>query len=230
MSDRPGNRGAEQEGAEGGSASGGEQAVAQITTVMRAMADGDREAGARLLPLVYEDLRRLARQRMSGLPRGNTLQPTALVHEAYMRVVGGYAGAVGRDPGWESRGHFFGAAARAMRDILVEQARRKSGPKAGGAHARKPLDELPPGSAGDGEIEAPEPDMLALETALAKLEKEDARKGEVVMLKYFAGLEHGQIAEILGVSVPTVERDWRFARSWLQSEMGRGDSAAGEPA
>jgi RNA polymerase sigma factor (TIGR02999 family) len=193
-------------------------ATAQITAVMQAMGRGDREAGARLLPLVYDDLRSLAKMRMAATPPGTTLQPTALVHEAYMRVVGGYAGVAGKDPGWESRGHFFGAAARAMRDILVEQARRKAGPKAGGGRAREELNDAAEHTPA---LQAPVPDMLALEAALSKLEQEDARKAQVVMLKYFAGLEHPQIAEAMGVSLPTVERDWRFARSWLQREMER---------
>jgi RNA polymerase sigma factor (TIGR02999 family) len=189
---------------------------------MEAMASGDPEAGAKLLPLVYDELRRLAKSRMAAEAPGHTLQPTALVHEAYLRVVGGYSGAAGSDPGWQGRAHFFGAAARAMRQILVEQARRKVGPKAGGNRARAPLD--PDQLEATPEIVPPDPDVLAVEAALSKLETEDQRKSQVVLLKYFAGLEHAQIAEVLGVSVPTVERDWRFARAWMQVEIAKGSA------
>lgn len=198
----------------------------QLTQVLQAAARGDREAGKRLLPLVYEDLKALARARMAHTPPGNTLQPTALVHEAYLRLVGTRAG---EDPGWEGRGHFFGAAARAMRDILVEQARRKAGPKAGGGRRREHLDAADQSPAIQSPVtlvgvESGE-DFLRLSAALQKLEELDPRKAEVVMLRFFTGLEHEQIAGILGVSVPTVERDWRFARSWLSRQM---KSPAGE--
>lgn len=194
----------------------------QVTVTLRAAADGDKEAAAALLPLVYEQLRRLARSKMNALPPGITVQPTALVHEAYLRIVGN-----GRD-NFNDRNHFFATAARAMRDILVEQARRKASLKRGGGHAREPLDgiadhtpAIAPPAATDGVAE----DMLALDAALKRLEQAEPRKAEIVMLRFFAGLTHAQIAESLGLSVPTVERDVRFARAWLAREIcsGRDD-------
>lgn len=213
----------------------------KLTQALQAAMRGERDAAARLLPVVYDDLKALARARMARVPPGNTLQPTALVHEAYMRLVGRGGGEVGGDggggggsrddPGWEGRGHFFGAAARAMRDILVEQARRKAGPKAGGRVRRHGLDaaEQTPVFAGPdvaGFVEGSE-DLLRLNAALHRLEGLDARKADVVLLKFFAGLEHEDIARMLGVSVPTVERDWKFARTWLAREMRRGEDPEG---
>ena len=184
-----------------------------VSIMLQAASAGDRDAAEKLLPLVYEELRALAASRLARTPPGNTLQATALVNEAYLRLVGEKPG---QDPGWDSRAHFFGAAARAMRDILVEQARRKAGPKAGGGRKRLDAEGI---DLAAPSIAAPEPDMLALDAALNKLEREDPRKAEVVMLKYFAGLSHEQIAAALGCSLPTVARDWRFARTWLQDEM-----------
>lgn len=189
----------------------------QVTAVLRLMSGGDTNAASRLLPLVYDQLRALARSRMAHIPPGNTLQPTALVHEAYLRIVGHNG-----DQSWDHRGHFFGAAARAMRDILVEQARHKASIKAGGDRRRAPLDDADPAlpviddslGLGDGYR------MLALDAALKRLEAKDPRKVEAIMLKYFAGLEHGAIAGILGISVPTLDRDLRFARVWLARELG----------
>jgi RNA polymerase sigma factor (TIGR02999 family) len=195
----------------------------EVTRLLAAIDAGDRQAAADLLPLVYEQLRVLARSRMGHVPPGNTLQPTALVHEAFMRLVGDTAGGTSK-PAWQGRGHFFGAAAQAMRDILVEQARRKGRLKAGGDRRRENLDGV---DAGTPEISTPTgalgvaDDMLALNDALRKLEADDPRKASAVLLKYFAGLEHDAIAGILGVSVPTVDRDLRFARVWLAREMKR---------
>jgi RNA polymerase sigma factor (TIGR02999 family) len=185
--------------------------------MLQAASSGDRAAAEQLLPLVYSELRALAQSRLARTPPGNTLQATALVHEAYMRLVGESPGS---DPGWDSRGHFFGAAAQAMRNILVEQARRKAGPKAGGGRKREAIDaaEVP-----EATIEPPAEEMLALDTALTALEQEDPRKAQVVMLKYFSGLSHEQIASALGCSLPTVERDWKFAKAWLKERM---DSAS----
>lgn len=179
----------------------------EVTIVLKAAADGDRAAAERLLPLVYDELRALARARLAKTPPGNTLQPTALVHEAYLKAVGR------ADPGWDGRGHFFAAAARAMRNILVDQARRKAAARHGGGLKREQgaVDELP--------IEAPTDNVIALDEALSRLEAEDPRKAQVVMLRFFSGLTNEQIAEVLGVSVPTVERDWRFARAWLAKEL-----------
>jgi RNA polymerase sigma factor (TIGR02999 family) len=172
----------------------------------------DHAASAELLPLVYEELKRLARARLAATPPGNTLQPTALVHEAYLRLVGDV------DPGWNSRAHFFGAAAQAMRDILVEQVRRKSRQKHGGDRARE----------SDGSMDMPEVnfefddatiDLMSLDTALKELEQVDVRKAQIVMLRYFAGLTAGQTAEALGVTERTIERDWKFTKAWLRTRM-----------
>lgn len=179
-----------------------------VTRVLQAAAAGDAEAAAALLPLVYQELHRLAQARLRRTPPGNTLQTTALIHEAYLKLVGD------GDPGWSGRHHFFGAAARAMREILVDQARRKAAAKHGGGLRRVDLDE--------GDIvldEAPER-VLALDEALRKLEAEDARLGEIVMLRYFAGLTQGETAAALGVSERTVERDWRYIKAWLRRELG----------
>jgi len=140
------------------------------------------------------------------------LQATALVHEAYLRVVRS------EDPGWEGRRHFFAAAARAMREILIERARKKASPKRGGGRKRVDLGDLAVA------IEAPAQDMLALDEALVRLEREDSRRHQIVMLRFFAGLSLAETAEVLGVSVPTVERDWRYARAWLHKELTPADS------
>ena len=175
----------------------------------------DVEGGARpaeeLLPLVYEELRALARARMQREPGLQTMQATALVHEAYLRVVGS------RDPGWNSRGHFFCAAAQAMRRILVEQARRKGRVKHGGGVERVEFE--------PGELPAalPAVDVLAVDEALARLEAADARKAQLVLLRYFGGLTNEEAAAALGVSVGTIERDWRFIKAWLLTELGDAD-------
>ncbi|MFQ5806600.1 MAG: sigma-70 family RNA polymerase sigma factor [Phycisphaerae bacterium] len=180
-----------------------EQPVGLVTQMLRAASAGDPQAAAELLPLVYSELRQLAQARMAKTPPGNTLQPTALVHEAYLRLVGS------DDPGWSSRGHFFAAAAQAMRQILVEQARRKASPKHGGGRKRVDVEQAEP------LIEPPAEDLLALDEALARLEQADPRKGRIVMLRYFAGLTAEETAVALGLSVPTVEREWRFIRTFL---------------
>ncbi|MEZ6234729.1 MAG: sigma-70 family RNA polymerase sigma factor [Phycisphaerales bacterium] len=178
---------------------------------------GDKIAGNKLLEALYDELRSLAKARMARQPKGQTIQPTALVHEAYMRLVDG------GDPGWDSRAHFFGAAARAMRNILVDRARRKNAVKHGGDRKRVEFDEALI-------QDEPEPEqMLGLDKALQDLEAQYPRQGEVVMLKYFAGLGVEQIAEVLETSERTVKRDWRFARAWLQARLSGGlpDGVAG---
>lgn len=185
----------------------------RVTVALQALQAGDAHAAADLLPLVYEELRALARARLAKTPPGNTLQPTALVHEAYLRLIGD------SDPGWDTRGHFFGSAARAMRDILVDQARRKGAAKHGGDRRREDFasDAVPAGPL--PMFEQPAEDMLALDAALKSLEQQDERKAQVVMLRFFAGLTNAQIASALNISEPTVERDWRFARAFLQTEL-----------
>lgn len=181
-----------------------------VSRFLDAAAGGDREAASRLLPLVYTELRKLARARMGHLQPGQTLQPTALVHEAFMRLVRN------TDPGWDGRGHFFAAAAQAMRDILVDQARRKASLKRGGDRGRYDL--------ADVEIAAPEPtaDVLALNEAIELLEAEDPRKGQIVNMRYFAGLTATETAAAMDLSVTTIEREWRYIRSWLFKQLDEG--------
>ena len=155
----------------------------------------------------YEELRRLAASMTTRLPAGQTLQPTALVHEAYLRLV------KNKDPGWEGRRHFFGAAARAMREILIEQARQKASLKHGGKARRVELTE------GIGRIEPPNGDLLALDEAIQQLNSADARLGEIVQLRYFTGLSIEETALVVGASVTTLKRDWRFARAWLARRL-----------
>ncbi len=185
-----------------------DQQIAALTRVLHAAIAGDRQAAAELFPLVYDELRKLARSRMAGSPPGTTLQPTALVHEAYLKLVGR------GDPGWDSRAHFFGAAAQAMRNILVDQARRKGSLKRGGDRKRVDSDGF------ELAIEPMGEDILALDEALTELEGQDERKCRVVMLHYFGGLTFEETAAAMGISVPTVQREWRFTRSWLYARMG----------
>jgi RNA polymerase sigma factor (TIGR02999 family) len=187
-----------------------------ITRLLGAAADGDTRAAADLLPLVYDELRLLARRSLARAGPANTLQPTALVHEAYMRLVGS------GDPGWGGRRHFFGAAANAMRNILVDQARRKAAVKHGGGRERVEGGEIP-----DLPIAPPAEDLLALEGALSELERADPRQGEIVSLRFFAGLTAEQTAEAMGVSLSTVEREWRFARSFLHARVKGLDAGGG---
>jgi RNA polymerase sigma factor (TIGR02999 family) len=177
-----------------------------ITGILNAAASGDSRAAAELLPLIYSELRRLARARMAKLPPGNTLQPTALVHEAYLRVMGK------NNAGWNSRGHFFAAAAKAMRQLLVDQVRRKASLKRGGDRRRVDVD------VDDLALEPPE-DLLALDEALTRLERADERKAKIVMLRYFAGLTVEETAAALNVSVPTIAREWRFIRTFLYTQL-----------
>jgi RNA polymerase sigma factor (TIGR02999 family) len=189
-----------------------ERPAGAVTQMLRAAGAGDRQAAAELLPMIYSELHKLAQARMSKTPPGNTLQPTALVHEAYLRLVGR------EDPGWNSRGHFFAAAAQAMRQILVEQARRKSSDKHGGGRKRVDLQRL------EQSGEPASEDLVALNEALEHLEQADPRKARVVMLRYFAGLTNEETAEALGISVPTVEREWRFSRSFLYTVLADPES------
>ena len=172
----------------------------------------DPGAASDLLPLIYVQLRELARARMAGLPPGQTLEPTALVHEAFARL------ATGRVLTWDGRRHFFFAAARAMRDVLVELARAKAGPKRGGGWGRRPLDaDLPAGDAPPGTAAE---DVLAIHEALAELAVRDPAKAQLVELRYFAGLTMDEAADVLGESPRTLHRHWRFARAWLRDRLG----------
>jgi RNA polymerase sigma factor (TIGR02999 family) len=180
-----------------------EQPAGIVTQMLRSARDGDSQAAAELLPLVYSELRSLARARMAKTPPGNTLQATALVHEAYLRLVGS------DDPSWDCRGHFFAAAAQAMREILVDQARRKACIKRGGNRRRVDLEDV------EALIEPPAENLLALDEAIQALEQAEPRRGKVVMLRYFAGLSTEETAAALGISVRTADRDWRFARTFL---------------
>lgn len=165
-------------------------------------------AADELLPLVYDELRRLAQSRLSRLGPGQTLQATALVHEAWVRVVGD------DDPGWDCRAHFFGAAAKAMRNILVEQSRRKASLKRGGGRLRLGSEEL-----AELGSEDPMESMLILNEALEKLEAKDEEKARIVELRFFTGLTMQEVAEVMNLPLIRVERAWRFTRSWLQREI-----------
>jgi RNA polymerase sigma factor (TIGR02999 family) len=185
--------------------------MSDVTQLLSALGQGDPQAAGRLLPLVYDELRKLAAQRMAQEQPGQTLQPTALVHEAYLRLVGQ------GDPGWQSRGHFFAAAAEAMRRILVENARRKQRHKHGGDLQRVELreDDLLDGTSSDG--------LLALDEALTRLTDEDATAAQVVKLRFYAGLSIEQAARALGLSRATAYRHWAYARAWLRCALREGD-------
>jgi RNA polymerase sigma factor (TIGR02999 family) len=180
----------------------------EVTRILSTIEGGDDQAAERLLPLVYDELRRLASQMLAQEKPGQTLQATALVHEAYARLVD-----VEQAKDWHSRAHFFAAAAEAMRRILVESARRKASRKRGGGLARVPLDEF--------EIHAPElnEDVLDLDSALTKLAAMDKMAAEVVQLRYFAGLSLPETAKILAISPRTAGRLWSYARAWLRQEI-----------
>jgi RNA polymerase sigma factor (TIGR02999 family) len=182
--------------------------MTDVTRILSAIEAGDSHAAEQLLPLVYDELRKLATARMAEERADHTLQPTALVHEAYLRLVEGAA----RNATWDSRGHFFAAAAEAMRRILIDQARRKRRPKHGGDRQRVNLDEAVPIN------DSPE-DLPALDEALAKLAREEPRKAELVKLRFFAGLTIPEAAKLLGISTSTAERYWSYARVWLYAEL-----------
>lgn len=188
-----------------------------LTEVLRAASDGDRKASAELLPLVYEELRKLARARMAHLPPGNTLQPTALVHEVFMRLIGT------QDPGWDSRGHFFAAAAESMRQVLVDQARRKKRLKRGGDRKRIELGEF------EAPLACPVEDVIALDDAVERLKQDDPRKAQIVSLRCFAGLNREETAAALGISVPTIDREWRYIVARLHKELAETESTDDTP-
>lgn len=191
--------------------------MSDVTRILNAIEQGDARAVDRLLPAVYQELRQLAAKKLAREKPGQTLQATALVHEAYLRL----AGEQGR--AWRGRTHFFAAAAEAMRRILIENARRKKGLKHGGGHRRIALD-----LAARIDDETPHVDeLLALDEAMQKLEAKDEVKAELVKLRFFAGLTIEQAAEVLGISHATAERYWDYARSWLRVEISTGGSPSG---
>jgi RNA polymerase sigma factor (TIGR02999 family) len=196
---------------------GGNPAMDDVTRILSAIEHGDPEAAGALLPLVYEELRGLAAARLARERPGQTLQATALVHEAYLRLVGT------TDPGWDGRGHFFAAAAEAMRRILVENARRKHAAKRGGGLHRCDLGGIAAPDAG------PPEDVLAVDEALAKLAAREPAKAELVKLRYFAGLSIEEAAEALGISRVTAHRHWQFARAWLFCELQDAGPVRGDP-
>jgi RNA polymerase sigma factor (TIGR02999 family) len=179
-----------------------------ITRILTDLARGNARAAGELLPLVYGELRELAAMRMAREAPGNTLNATALVHEAYLRLVG-----PSDDARWENRGHFFAAAAEAMRRLLVENARRKKRLRHGGDRTRVDLE------AADSMEMAPDEDLLAIDEALTRLTSHDPAKAEVVKLRFFGGLTMPEIARSLGISLATTERHWTFARTWLYAEL-----------
>jgi RNA polymerase sigma-70 factor, ECF subfamily len=185
-----------------------------VTMLLARASDGDAKATGELFPLVYDELRSLAAQHLAGERVNHTLQATALVNEAYLRLVGP------GDVTWQNRAHFFGAAARAIRRILTDHARSKNRLKRGGGDGKRvPLDTL------DLAAKQPAEDILALDEALERLTSMDPEKARVVELRYFAGLSLEETAQALGVSVPTVSRHWEFARVWLHRELSRGMDA-----
>jgi RNA polymerase sigma factor (TIGR02999 family) len=185
--------------------------MSEVTRILTAIEQGDPHAAGQLLPLVYEELRHLAAHKMAQEAAGQTLQPTALVHEAYLRLVGAEDGSH-----WDDRGHFIAAAAEAMRRILIENARRKHRQKRGGGRTPQPLE--------PDEVAAPEvsEDLLALDEALTRLAHLNPRAARLVQLRYFGGLTIKQTAEVLDISSRTADADWAYARAWLLAAM-RGD-------
>jgi RNA polymerase sigma factor (TIGR02999 family) len=184
----------------------------EVTRILSAIDQGDPLAAEQLLPLVYDELRRLAAHKLAQEKPGQTLQATALVHEAYLRLVD-----TDKAPAWSSRGHFFAAAAEAMRRILIDQARTKQSQRRGGGRQRIDLEHV--------DIAAAEPDldMLALDEVLERFEQLDPVKAKLVKLRYFAGLSIRQAAEVLGVSSNTADRYWAYARAWMHAELKKGE-------
>ena len=187
--------------------------MSDVTRILAAIERGDERGVDELFPLVYQELRRLAAQKLSQERPGQTLQATALVHEAYLRLVGA------EDQNWDGRTHFFSAAAEAMRRILVENARRKKRVKHGGGRRRVDLD------AADVSVEVPSDDLIALDEALEKLSNEDKVSAELIKLRFFAGLTMEQAADILRIPRRTADRNWAYARAWLYKEISKGDKA-----
>jgi RNA polymerase sigma factor (TIGR02999 family) len=182
--------------------------MSEVTRILSAIEQGDPHAAEQLLPLVYDELRQLAAARLAQEKPGQTLQPTALVHDAYLRLVDDE-----QARHWDSRGHFFAAAAEAMRRILVENARRKKRSKHGGDRRRVEWEAV------ESVAEAPSEDLVALDEALTRLAAEDPARAELVKLRFFAGLTMPEVARAMGISLATAERSWTYARTWLYAEL-----------
>ena len=189
----------------------GQRSDQDVTRLLEDLRRGDREAGERLWPLVYEELRRLAKHQMAGEKAGLTLQPTALVHEAYLRLIGH----PDDDADWESRAHFFAAAAKAMRRVLIERSRRAARLRHGGGRQRVPVDTVILATTSQ------EVDMIDLDRALSRLDEIDPQKAAIVTLRHLIGCSIGQTATALGLSEAKVRKDWTFARAWLHRELKR---------
>jgi RNA polymerase sigma factor (TIGR02999 family) len=181
--------------------------MSDVTQILAAIERGDPQASEHLLPLLYDELRKLAAQRLSNEKPGQTLSATALVHEAYVRLVDTQV------QRWDSRGHFFAAAAEAMRRILLDKARKKRRLKRGGSSQRIDLDQV------DVSVERPSDDVIALDEALTKLAQRYPKRAELVKLRYFAGLTVDEAAQVLGISSSTADRHWTYARAWLYREL-----------
>ena|SRR5688572_12583120 len=182
--------------------------MSDVTRILSQVESGDAAAAAELLPLVYQELRKLAAARLAQETPGQTIQPTVLVHEAYLRLVD-----VPQPQQWNGRGHFFAAAAEAMRRILIENARRKQRRRHGGGRRRLDLDAVDPGT------KTRDDDLLDLDEALSRLEERWPAKGQLVKLRYFAGMTVPEAAEAMNISLTTAERHWTFARAWLHAEL-----------
>jgi RNA polymerase sigma factor (TIGR02999 family) len=184
--------------------------MSDVTHILLAIEQGDAKAAEQLLPLIYKELRQLAAQKLAQEKPGQTLEPTALVHEAYLRLVG-----IDGEPHWDNRGHFFTAAAEAMRRILVERARRKTRQKHGGGLVRADIDL--------GNLVSPMPadDLLALDDAMSRLADAEPERAQLVRLRFYAGLSNEEAAKVLGISSATAKRYWRYARAWLHREVSQ---------
>jgi RNA polymerase sigma factor (TIGR02999 family) len=188
--------------------------MSEVTRILSAIEEGDPSAAEQLLPLVYDELRKLAAEKLAHETPGQTLEATALVHEAYVRLVD-----ADRAQHWNSRGHFFAAAAQAMRNILVDNARRKQRTRHGGGRQRVPLEEAQPAPPSDAD------DLLALDEALSLLAAEDSEAARIVHLRYFAGLSVEEAAQALGISRASAYREWTFARAWLLQALSDSEPA-----
>jgi RNA polymerase sigma factor (TIGR02999 family) len=188
--------------------------VSEVTKILEAIQRGESKAADQLFPLVYDELRRVAACKMAHEAPGQTLQPTALVHEAWLRLAGN------ENPRWENRAHFFGAAAEAMRRILIDNARRKRALRHGGGQQRLNLDDV------DVAAAAEDDQLLAVHDALDKLAAQDKVKAELVKLRYFVGMTIAEAAEVLGISEPTAKRYWAYARAWLYREITNPEPSA----